>query len=275
MADQPDELVAPAPKWPDDLEPPDRLDLAAMTTEQIADLVRQKREAVEAAEARHAVGRLDLRNAVEELARKQAEQRARPPVVREPSPRDLADTREAMEAIAANRLDLWDKATPPEFVGATLGDLDAAQSPDVLRGWLAKPDDKKRALVLVGSTGVGKSRMAYAVAREFVPRGVVLFRSLPALLDELRPSGRNDAFHQAKTCDLLVVDDIGAERDTDWSTERFYLVVDHRWQWRLPTIITSNLAPRDLIAHLGDRVASRLLSNATIVEVGGTDRRRL
>ena len=70
---------------------------------------------------------------------------------------------------------------------------------------------------------------------------------------------------------LLVLDDLGAEKDTDWTRERLFSLIDYRYAELMPTVITTNVDPR----QLDERVASRLTDKHTgrIVVLAGPDRR--
>jgi len=116
-------------------------------------------------------------------------------------------------------------------------------------------------LVLKGPTGAGKTHLAYGIVVE------ALRRDIPArafnvadLLDSLRASMRQDNY-DAVMADLsgvrlLVLDDLWANRSTDWSADALLQLVNHRYERRLPTVITTNA---DLGAeNLDQRLVSRL-----------------
>ena len=95
------------------------------------------------------------------------------------------------------------------------------------------------------------------------------------LLDDLRPG--DDARQRVRDCQnarLLVIDDVGAEKASEWTQERLYSVIDHRYANCLPLIVTSNLPPAKLAEQTGDRAASRLAEMCKVVAMTGTDRRR-
>ncbi|MGC5411474.1 ATP-binding protein, partial [Streptomyces sp. DT225] len=75
-------------------------------------------------------------------------------------------------------------------------------------------------------------------------------------------------------CPLLIIDDLGAARATEWTEEITYRLINRRYNHMLPTLITTNLRISDLRAYLGDRVASRLAQMTTRVEFEPVDRRR-
>lgn len=130
-------------------------------------------------------------------------------------------------------------------------------------------------VLLLGAIGTGKTHTACAMAAQAWASGLrVLFLPVVELLDQLRPDGVKDALHKATNVDLLVLDDLGGERPTDWTGERLYAVINRRWLEERPTIVTSNLAPDALEKAVGPRVWSRLYHGALRLTVGGDDRRR-
>lgn len=76
-----------------------------------------------------------------------------------------------------------------------------------------------------------------------------------------------------KDCKLLIVDDIGAERVTEWVRERMVSIINTRVSNNLATIYTSNLSPEELKEELGGRISGRVLGSSQIVEIIGGDRR--
>lgn len=103
----------------------------------------------------------------------------------------------------------------------------------------------------------------------------VVFTRMTDLLDSLRPG--DDGTLRIGDCQhtrLLVLDDVGAEKATEWTQERIYSIVDHRYANCLPLIITSNLPASDLAPQIGERAASRLAEMCrTVVAMTGADRR--
>jgi len=134
-------------------------------------------------------------------------------------------------------------------------------------------------LMLVGSTGVGKSYQAYGAIRALAVSGVGvswLYTTAADLYAALRPRHGVDSetvFSRYLSADLLVLDDFGAAKTSEWNEEVNYRLINHRYEQFKPTLITSNVPPKDLRAALGERVASRLAEMATRVVLKGADRR--
>ena len=95
----------------------------------------------------------------------------------------------------------------------------------------------------------------------------------PKLFDELRSEAR-DTFYRIQETPILMLDDLGAERPTEWVLERLNILVDTRWREQRPILVTTNLEPGELWEQLGERAYSRLADGALAVAFGGGDRRR-
>lgn len=165
----------------------------------------------------------------------------------------------------------WARAIPRRFLGACLDDLPEPLCATLLE-WaeLEAPPN----LVLTGPVGTGKTHAACAAVRPRVERGETLaFWPVVRLLDQLRPGADEDPYESAVAADVLVLDDLGAERATEWTAERLYAIVNDRWLAEKPTIATANLSPPQLAAAAGERLASRLLGGAHIARLAGPDRR--
>jgi len=88
--------------------------------------------------------------------------------------------------------------------------------------------------------------------------------NIPTLLSHLRTNLHNESsiIEQYQKCKLLVLDDFGAEKMTDWSYQVLYLIISYRYDEMLPTIYTSNLNLQELANKLeDDRLPSRILQD--------------
>lgn len=134
-------------------------------------------------------------------------------------------------------------------------------------------------LLLLGPTGTGKTHEAYGVIRGLAACGIrSRWVAIPAadLYARMRPRHGVDSeaeFAAVGGAGLLVLDDLGAAKSSEWVEEVNYRLVNHRYEHALPTLFTSNIPPRDLAGALGERVASRLTEMTTRVVLKGSDRR--
>lgn len=141
---------------------------------------------------------------------------------------------------------------------------------------------KKRGkgLLLYGSVGSGKTYTAACIANELIDQGhpclVTNFARITNTLQGMF-DGKQRYLDDFNNLDLLVIDDLAAERDTSYMNEMVFNIVDSRYRSGKPLIITSNLSKEDL-AHPSNiekqRIYSRLLEMCFPVEVTGNDRRK-
>jgi DNA replication protein DnaC len=135
-------------------------------------------------------------------------------------------------------------------------------------------------LVLLGGYGCGKTHLAAAIANLAVERGQpVLFVVAPDLLDYLRatfapnsPVTYDERFDQVRNAPLLILDDLGTQSSTAWAQEKLFQILNHRYNLRLPTVVTTNQSLDDIDLRLRSRLADPTLSN--IVTILAPDFRR-
>lgn len=135
-------------------------------------------------------------------------------------------------------------------------------------------------LLLVGATGTGKTHQAYAAVRALLTSGIrcsAVVTTAADLYAAMRPRfgiDSEDEFARHAHTSVLALDDLGAAKPSDWNEEVNYRLINYRYERKLPTLITSNVPPKELARVLGDRVASRLVEMAgTPIVLKGTDRR--
>ena len=120
-------------------------------------------------------------------------------------------------------------------------------------------------LLLFGDVGTGKSFFAGCIANALLDRDVpVLMTSFPTILNRLQgmsSEDRGELIASLGTYDLLILDDLGVERSTDYAMEQMFHVIDCRYRSRKPMIVTTNLKleeiknPPDLAhARIYDRI---------------------
>ena len=148
---------------------------------------------------------------------------------------------------------------PPAYTGKTFGDYfvsEGAERAVKVARWLCEYQDK--GALFYGATGTGKTLLAAIVAQEKMKRGIsVVFVSVPDLPMDIRDSfgtGRTaEILRSVQRAPCLVLDDLGAERMSEWVGEQVFAILNYRSTHELQTIITSNYG---LEALAGRMVAS-------------------
>ena len=125
-----------------------------------------------------------------------------------------------------------------------------------------------RGLWLMGDVGTGKTSLAMLVSKSVLEQGrSVAIYSLPRLLARIRRTYDADSgeqsylefFERLTSVDLLHVDDLGAEKRSDWVFEQLYAIVNERYEAERSMVVTTNLDQSALEEQIGPRTVSRLV----------------
>lgn len=134
-----------------------------------------------------------------------------------------------------------------------------------IQGFTFKAEFPK-GLLMSGTVGCGKSHLAVAILKGVIEKGYSgLYYNSPDLMRDIRATfdkdsevREDDLLEEVTTTDLLVFDDVGAENVTGFVLDRFYLIINERYEGCKPVIITTNLDEPTLENRLGKRIVSRL-----------------
>lgn len=148
---------------------------------------------------------------------------------------------------------------------------------------------EKKGLILVGSNGVGKTHLACSIANELMKNGIpVIYGTLINLLAEIRNSydldnnaSEMEIIKLYKNVELLVIDDLGKEKPSEWGLEKLFTIINSRYENNLPIIITTNYNQNTLIERLSlngeidtaKSIISRLYEMCYLVKIDDVDHR--
>lgn len=161
-------------------------------------------------------------------------------------------------------------------------------------------NDEYIGLILCGGVGCGKTHLAAAMVHKAIeehpisdelaeriasdprriPSSPVLFIGTAALFRELRDCynskerSETETMRRFMSAGLLVLDDLGTEKNTEWTEEKLFEIIDYRYNEYLPTIITTNCTPEELKKHVGDRTFDRLRSMCRYIPITDNSHRQ-
>ena len=135
-------------------------------------------------------------------------------------------------------------------------------------------------IFLSGDCGTGKTHLAVALLltvweRRNVGYTPIFLPSVEFFLELKKSFAREGEMSvlDKYSDSILVIDDVGAEKISDWSRQVFYTLIDRRYRNKKQTIITSNLSLDEFAGKFDDRIVSRLCENGRAITLTGKDQR--
>ena len=156
------------------------------------------------------------------------------------------------------------------------------------------PNEKRPGLLLIGETGCGKTHLAVAALREIIAKGFEglfcnyqnLLNNIKAGYDAASNSSNREAYQTALDSEVLLLDDLGANRITDWVEDTINSIITYRCDNRRPLLATTNMPDPDagsvmiqrsaldkpeyrrtLAEQVGGRARSRLFEMCTVIRM--------
>ena len=136
-------------------------------------------------------------------------------------------------------------------------------------------------LLFLGEAGLGKTHLSLAIVNEVMSKGYeAVYSPAGTLFDRIEKehfaySGSDDFLDTVLNCDLLVIDDLGTEFSTQFTVSCVYNIINSRILSRKPTIISTNLTPRELEEKYTQRITSRVIGSYISLKFIGKDIRQI
>ena len=138
-------------------------------------------------------------------------------------------------------------------------------------------------LMMMGRTGLGKTHLSLAIGREVIEKGFgVIYVSAQNIFDKIEQehfsksgSEKESTLSLVLSCDLLILDDLGAEFSTNFTVSMLYNIINTRINAHIPTIINTNLSLLELQQKYSERIVSRIIGEYTVLKFWGNDIRQI
>lgn len=198
----------------------------------------------------------------------------------------LAIAEDSTEALKSNAEYLRKQSNlGKRFSTRTFGNFDPSQNGrayEICKRYVEKKiyDTEKCGLILCGNYGTGKTHLAASIANYAVENGIpTLFDTYGGHLEKLKAEfNQSEApkyLDLMRNVDMLILDDVGKEKQTEWSQSIMFDIINHRYENMKPIIITSNFSNIELERYFGEACYSRLVETCYVVVTQGDDYRQV
>ncbi len=151
---------------------------------------------------------------------------------------------------------------------------------DFTKKYAENLNEKSGSILFFGGTGLGKTHLSLAIASAALEKGMgAIYSPAQNLLHKLEKEhfSRNADTHTLEDineCDILIIDDLGAEFATSFTQAAIYNIINTRLLLGKPTVISTNLSIEELAEKYTPRVASRIIGSYALKEFCGNDIRQ-
>lgn len=130
------------------------------------------------------------------------------------------------------------------------GQIETNKAVETCKRYAARWDEMNEngiGLLLWGNVGGGKTTAAACIANELIDKGVpVLMTSFPRILNTQTDFDKSELFNQIRKYPLVIIDDLGVERQSAYAKELVYMIIDERYKSGKPLIVTTNYTYKDI-----------------------------
>lgn len=143
------------------------------------------------------------------------------------------------------------------------------------QAYISAFDSSNESLLFYGNAGTGKTFLSHCIAKELLDRNfLVIYKTADELMDALKEIKfeKNSLLEDMLiNCDLLIIDDLGTENDSDFSRTELYNLLNKKIMKNKRMIISTNFTIEQLMKRYSERITSRLLGNFTLYKFYGDD----
>ena len=195
--------------------------------------------------------------------------------------REEQKERERKEAIERQRRICFAESNMSTWTFAN-DDRNKPKISDAMKRYVESFDEFKRdgrGILLYGTVGTGKTYYAASVANGLIDKGYsVLMTNFARLSNQIQGTWeKNDVIDDLSRYSLIILDDLGAERKSEYMQEIVFNIIDSRYRTGLPFFITTNLSIEEIKKPIDitcSRIYDRILERCFPIEISGESRRR-